>query len=325
MTSVVSAQSTDNINKEVLFEKLGYTKEYIADLKANIKDKASVTEQRTLKSNNTLVLTNEDLIKAIEFGFTKQEIADFTQTDLDYISDKNADLVSVEDKYIRITPDGFAEEISKEVALSEVAEYEFKEVQKSSNITALSTVIGNDDEQTSWMKVITTVTKDTYQSPTRYYLKHSFEWLSNPFWALQDAIAITHQEYMSQIQNSEIFKYTFDYHTNDLLQTYVGTKDVYKWTADKKGPNGMAFKYDILKRYNDGPFEWIVKKSRGHMIFGTTSSSSQYTKANAYGHYTHTEIAIAFGIGLNLSLNSLSVTGATSTTKMTDTGVSFSL
>ncbi|NMM53107.1 hypothetical protein [Paenibacillus aquistagni] len=322
MTSVVSAQNSDDefLSKGPLYEKLGYSTEFIFNLEANPASQSTLLDGGKQKSRG---LINSDIKKAIEFGFTEQEIMDFTETDWNYLEEKNADLVNVEEKYIAITSDGQAQEVNKEVALKAIKDLEIKRLQHANETSTFAVDIGSDQEQTSWMKVVTTVTKDTSQSPTAYYLKHSFEWLNEPFWNLQDGIAISHPEYMSQIQNSEIFKYTYDYHTNDFLQTYVGTNNVYKWTADNKGVNGMAFKYDLLSRYSNGPIEYIVKKNRGYMIFGTTKASSQYTKGTAYGHYSHTEIAIAGSIGVKVSLNNLSISGATKVTKMTDTGVTF--
>lgn len=319
MTSTVAAQSNKSeLKKADLYEKLGFTQEYVSGLDANPNGLARGVE---IKNTN-----NKDIRKAIEFGFTEQEIADFTETDWNYLVGKNADLVSVEEKYIAITKDGQAQEVNKEIALEAIEELEHQQSMKSSGgVSLLATEIGSDPAETSWMKVLTTVTKDTFQTPTAYYLKHSFEWKSEPFWTLEDAIGITHSSHLSQIQNSEIFKYTFDYHTNDLLQTYVGTHSNYKWTADNKGPTGYAFKYDILSRHTSGVIEHIVKKSRGHMIFGVTNSNPNFIEGDAYGHYTHSEIAILVSIGVKVNVNSISVSGATKTTKMTDTHAGFDL
>lgn len=308
MSSVVSAQGNENeLHKEALYERLGYTKEYIANLDSYPESVFIGAGELNAKS---MTVDNKDIKNAIEFGFTEQEIADFTEIDWSYIENKNADLVSVEERYIAITADGQAQEFTKEEAFREIATF--------------AVDIGTDTKTTSWMKAITTVSKDTSQSPTAYYLKHSFEWLTQPVWTLQDGIAISHPEYMAQIQNSEIFKYTFDYHTNDVTQRYVGTIDEYKMTADNKNSNGMAFKFDIKgKYYGNNNIDYVVKKNRGYMIFGTTRASSQYTKGTAYGHYGHSEIAIAVSIGVKVSLNNLAISGATKVTTMTDTGVTF--
>ncbi|MEK5161733.1 hypothetical protein NYE69_05270 [Paenibacillus sp. FSL R5-0527] len=57
----------------------------------------------------------------------------------------------------------------------------------------------------------------------------------------------------------------------------------------------MAFKFDLKNRYynKDNGIDYVVKKNRGYMIYGTLRASDQYT------------------------------TGAAKVTNMTDTGVTF--
>ena len=297
-------------NKAALYEKLGFTQEYVDSLESAPNDMA-------IQSSNS-VKSNKDIKKAIELGFTAQEITDFTDTTWNYIADieDKTDLVSVEEKYIEITADGQARETSKEDALKDVKLF----VDESE--------VGQDTEETSWMRVLTTVSRRVNPfSPYGpiYYIKHSFEWLTEPFWNLEDAIAISHPEYMTPFQSSELFIYNYDIHTNDILQRYVGTEEEYKVTADNKTANGMAFKFDLKNRYynKDTGIDYVVKKNRGYMIYGTIRASDQYKTGAAYGHYAHTEIAITGSIGVKVSLNNLSVSGAAKVTNMTDTGVTF--
>lgn len=300
MTTVVSADSNDD--KSALYEKLGFTKEYIESLESG--------SENTMNSLSKTGRSNKEIKNAIEMGFTAQEIADFTDVQWDYLKDKSGSLISVEETYYAVTEDGQARETSKEEALRASA-------------LAAAPGEGSDEEETAWMKSILTVSWDPWFGK-KYYLKYSFEWLTEPFWNLEDAVAITHPEYMTQVQDSEIFVYNWDRHTNDFLQKYVSTQVDVKMSADTKNANGMAFKYDIKSRDgNDVGITYILKKYRGYMVFGVKRASDQYTQGTAYGHYAHSEIAITGSIGVKVSLNSLSVSGAAKVTNMTDTGVTF--
>ena len=46
-------------------------------------------------------------------------------------------------------------------------------------------------------------------------------------------------------------------------------------------------------------------------------------RRSVYGHYTHSEIAILLGLSIGIDSASISVSGASKTTEMTDTGVTF--
>ncbi len=306
----------DNEKMEML-NKLGYSQ-----LEVN-----EIYNQPESNSRLFSKFKNIEMKKFIEFGFTKEEIADFTEVDLEYLRNKTGNMVGVDEKYYRVTAEGKSVELDKNTALKEVENYsemkKLKELETSETKSFASSEIGSDTEQKSWMRMTTTVTKDTSQSPVAYYFKNSFEWLTEPVYVLEDGIGISHGEYATHIQNSEIFKYTYDRHTNDVSKNYIDTTSSYKWTADDKNINGMAFKYDLLGSDFINGNKVIVQKSRGYMLFGATRSNPNYSTGAIYGHYTHTQIAINFSIGVKISLNSLSVSGAVSTDKMTDTGVTF--
>ena len=63
---------------------------------------------------------------------------------------------------------------------------------------------------------------------------------------------------------------------------------------------------------------------RGYMYFDVVVSNSNYSSANAFGHYGHTTLALG-SIGLDLSTGSFKITPSLTTivTYMRDTGVTF--
>lgn len=306
--NVVTAESQSS--KEELFKKLGYTDKQISTIKS----------QPEVLNDSLSQYKNNDILKFMELGFTLKEISDFTDSDLNYLKNKSGELVDVSQKYYRIE-NGDAFELDKETALKEVRLHKEK-IENDDQISLLNSEIGSDTETTSWMIMTTSVVKDTSQSPTAYYYKNSFEWLTEPVWVLTDAIGISHRDNVTQIQNSEYFKYTYDRYTNDTSSSYIDTTSTYYWTADDKNANGMAFKYDLLGSDYINGNKVIVRNHRGYMIFGVTRSNSNEISSAVYGHYTHTELG-AIGVSASISLKSLSVSGALSKTEMTDTGVSY--
>lgn len=315
-SSVAFGQNNDKME---MFNKLGYTTDQINEVIDHPESKNSMF-------NN---YKNKEVKQFINFGFTKEEVADFTEVDLAYLEDKNGEVIGVDEKYYRIAEGEKSVEVDKETALKEVKQYKEKNNVKKNGkvskgmVTIASTQIGSDTEQLSWMKMTTVVIKDTSQSPTAYYFKNSFEWLIEPAWVLEDGIGISHHEYVTQIQDSEIFKYTYDRHTNNTNVAYIDTTSKYQWTADDKTTNGMAFDYDLLGWDYINGNKVIVQNSRGYMIFGVTLSNTNYTTGASYGHYTHSRMGMWGGISVGISLKNLAVTGAWEIDEMTDTGVSF--
>lgn len=277
-------------------------------------------------------ISKEDAARFKQLGFSEDEISRFNDQDLNYIGNMNGTLLSSSESYFRVTKhnDGNvkAEKITKEQALKEVKEYEAKKAKdkvsalpKKGMVSILA--YGSDTEQNSWMKMTTTVSDISGTSPTEYLLKNSFEWLTEPVWVLTDAVGISHPEYIAPVQNSEYLKYTYDRHTNDFSAQYINTNDVYYWSADTKNQNGMAFKYDILgTEYYNGS-NVICKKSRGFMVYRATRANPNYTTGTVYGHYTHTQVAVSPSLSVDLFPGNMSISGATSSDEMTDTGVTF--
>ena len=308
LVSVASARDVDNSLDvdNVLLEKMGFTKDELKDLKSN---------PNQIGINN---LKKGDIFRYINLGYTKDEISNFTQANIDYLKGKEGKLISIDEKYIRLSKDG-AVEVSKKQALQEAQEYNNRMKLKQSGILQGCSQPCRDDEELSWMHMTLYVT----QYGNQYELKNSFQWLTSPVWVLEDGIAISHPEFMTQVQNSEFFQYTYDRFTNDTNHSYINTNSVNKYTADYKGPNGMAFKYDILgtEFYNGSTV--LVGNHRGYMTFSVTNSNPNFTTGTAYGHYSHTELGILGSIGVSVALKKLSISGALSVSPMTDTGVTF--
>jgi hypothetical protein len=273
---------------------------------------------------------NEDILNLIELGYTKQEIKDFTTDDIKELEGQKGELLTADEKYYRVTKEG-TKEIKKEIALDEVKKFKEEKANKSkrtstkTNTIRIASQIGSDTETKSWMKMITTVSVYTTSTGSKEYtLKNSFEWLTEPVYTLEDGIGLSHPEFMTQVQNSEKFRYSYDRHTNDASIKYVNTAYKDKGTADDKNSNGMAYKYDLLATdYYNGK-KYICVNHRGYMLFKVTRSNLNYKQGAAYGHYTHSQVSLTWPtISVKIALSSLSVSGAMSKDKMTDTGVTF--
>ncbi|MBJ6359746.1 hypothetical protein ACFOQM_00180 [Paenibacillus sp. GCM10012307] len=266
-------------------------------------------------ANQSSLTDNERYLK---LGLTQDEINNFTPEQVEYYKGMNGHVISKETTYYRVTEGeddlAVAVEVPKEVALSEIAQ---SEAQKNDETVSILGG-GTDTKKTSWMTMTTTVSDINGTSPKEYLLKNSFTWLTNPFWTLTDVVGISHPEYIVPVQNSEIAAYTFDYY--GTTNQYVGTHTNNLFTADKKNSNGMAFKIDILTGWGGGYQVW---NHRGYMSYRVTRASNQYTTGTVFGHYTHTEVSITFGLSIGINAFGMSISGATSKTDMTDTGVTF--
>lgn len=311
----------EKVNKEEFYEMLGFTKKDIKDIRNNLK-----------KQNKELKFKNEDIIRFIELGFSREEINDFTEEDIKSVEDLYGELLEVDEQYYLVSEEG-SQLVDEEQALEDIEKYKENKAKNEkanmsdSNLITISstTQIGSDVEQLSWMKMTTTVSKvyDPKTQRTEYLLKNSFQWLTTPAFTLTDAIAISHPESMIQVQGSEHFTYRYDRYQNMFGGKFVSTGSRTKSSADTKNSNGMGFKYDIIGSETVNGTKYLVINNRGWMHFRVTQSNKNITHGNAYGHYTHTRGTLTGSIGVKVSLSGLSLSGATLTTKMRDTGVTF--
>ncbi|GIO74954.1 hypothetical protein J27TS7_44680 [Paenibacillus dendritiformis] len=163
------------------------------------------------------------------------------------------------------------------------------------------------------------------KTPKEFLFKNSFQWLTEPNFTLEDVVAITHPEHFSHVNNSEIFKYTYDTYTNMLPPSYVGTKDVYQWDANRNNTYGMAFVYDLLGSDRDGlGNKLIVRNNRGYMAYRVTLNNNTYFQGSAHAHYAHTQYGIS-GLSIDLKSGSLSLSGAISVDYADDVGKTFDI
>lgn len=309
-TSVFASNGNDNskISETAnmnLLKKLGYTVEEVQDYKGNPEE------------NGLSGLKKQDIYRLAQLGYSKDEINEMTEQELQHIEGWEGTLINVDEKYIKVTKDG-AVEVPKLEAEKQIKELKEKQ-NKSKKSGEISTNATSDTETTSWMVMTTSVSYGSGE----YTFKNSFEWRTEPVFTLEDAVGISHPEYIAPVTNSEYLKYTYDRYTNDFSHSYINTNSNYLWSANDKNSNGMAFKYDLLgSEYYNG-VKVLCENPRGLMVYRATKANPDFTTGHLYGHYTHTEGVISGSIGVKISLNSLSVSGATKTTEMTDTGFSF--
>lgn len=298
-----ASNELDSVEENLI--KLGYTKEEINIMKNDPSQK--------------------EMLRYANLGFSKRQIADFTDETRKYLEGMYGKLIGVETKYYRISPTNGVQEISKEQALSESLQYKLRKAQENMFGNQMSILGGGSDtETTSWMTMTTTVAEISGTNPKEYLIMNEFTWLTEPFWTLTDVVAISHPEHVTPIQNSELMEYTYDRATNTLPPKYFDTKTVTYTTADKKTSQGYAFKFDLKgTEYLDNGVKLLCVNSRGFMAYRAIRANPNYTHATAHGHYAHSEIAILFSLDINLSFGSFSVSGASKTTYMRDTAVTF--
>ncbi|ETT72275.1 hypothetical protein C173_14590 [Paenibacillus sp. FSL R7-277] len=168
---------------------------------------------------------------------------------------------------------------------------------------------GSNSHNDSWISKTMTVSD---LGSKQYLLKYDFRWL-NAFWfALKDAVAITHPESLSPIANSEIMVYSYDNpHNGQTISNYY-------WTAQEQKPFGYGFQFDLVGDIlGDGTVQ-----NRGYMSYRVKATPDSYVGfANAYGHYAHKTLSLTTGFGL--IPGGLNVTPSSAWNKATDVNAQF--
>ncbi|NGP60413.1 hypothetical protein FLT15_19370 [Paenibacillus thiaminolyticus] len=248
----------------------------------------------------------------LNLGFSQSEIKGFTEVDRNYLKGLDGDLILRSEKYFQITENGDAIEVPKQLALRESAD-------------ALNNQQLGVMSSSSWLRMDLTVSQLSTKTPKEFLFKNSFQWLTEPNFTLKDVVGITHPEHFSHVNNSEIFKYTYDTYTNMLPPSFVGTKDVYQWDANRNNTYGMAFVYDLLGSDRDGlGNKLIVRNNRGYMAYRVTLNNNSYFQGSAHAHYAHTQYGIS-GLSIDLKSGSLSLSGAISVDYADDVGKTFDI
>lgn len=146
----------------------------------------------------------------------------------------------------------------------------------------------------------------------QYLLKYDFLWLSAFWFALKDAVAITHPESLSPIANSEVLVYSYNNPQNGQ------TTSNYYWTAQEQKPFGYAFHFDLVGDILGNG----TTNNRGYMSYRVKATPDNYVGySNAYGHYAHKTLSVTTGFGLiPVGLN---LTPAYAWNKATDVNAQF--
>lgn len=290
------------------------------------------------KEVNANIIDSEQIKKLIKLGFTKEEISTFSVSEYERYKNLNGTIVTKTEKYFRVKK-GTTEEITKNQAIKEVREHKAKKApENTSSLSSLNRFSkslsfvkgilnkttskymllsnGSDTDSTSWLSMTTTASDLGGKS---FLFKNSFTWLSAPICTFTDVLGMSHTSPISINQDSEYLKYTYDRYTNTMIPTYLGTNDVYYWTADKKNSGGYAFKYDLLGTTTGGD---LVMYNRGYMVYSGIATPSNYIGyANVYGHYSHQQLALP--IGIDLASGNMSCTPTYAFAETTDTDAQF--
>lgn len=250
-----------------------------------------------LSSNTVLATPKTDIEHFMDLGFTQQEIKNFDDFEIKRYSEMNGKLVSVKERYYRVTEGKGMVEISKEQTLREVQESKAKKQQKTSG--EIGTMGGGSgSSQNSWLSMTISVSD---LGNKEFLFKNSFSWLTEPVWNLEDVVGLTHSTSTSDITGSEYLKYTYDRYTD--AGTYIDTKDVYYWTAKQKNAYGYAFEYDLLQ--SDGGFQ--ANNNRGYMVYRVKGTPDNFVGySNAYAHYAHKQATATTSISLTTGSMSVS-------------------
>lgn len=261
------------------------------------KSNNQVVENKTEKMAN--ITDKKEIKRLMNLGFTEEEIKTFSASEYERYKDVNGKIVSNENKYYKVTKGKGIEEITAEQATKDVLRFNTEKLTKN-GISVMSD--GSDTEQTSsWLTMTTTVSD---QGNKQFLFKNSFKWLTAPFCTFEDVVGLTHSSSISNNQNSEYLKYTYDKYSKTIPSEFIGTDNVFYWTADKKNDSGYAFKYDLLSETTSG---YYVVHNSGYLVYtGTATPSNFVGSANAFGHYAHQQVSVSFGIDLvsgNMSAN----------------------
>ncbi|MBY0217923.1 hypothetical protein [Paenibacillus illinoisensis] len=260
----------------------------------------------TTTANNTF-LTDEDTTRLSNFGFTDEEIANFTPEQYATFNEKvgkdtTGVLVDTETSYYKIT-DHQVIEVPESEAVQSIQRSLLEK--QSKGINALS----DPTSETSWMKMTISSTK---MSNGKYNLKNSFRWLMYPTYRLTDVAGISFNPNLTYIQDSAYGNYA-------AASTGVNPKvDNYPLSAQHKKVAGLGFNVDLKTYTSTGG---TVTNHSGYVAFQVEKNNTGAISTNAYGHYAHLYNTISFGV--DLRSGALSITGATGVDNMEDNGISW--
>lgn len=284
-------------------------------------DNGSILSNNAKNNQNSFIQQNQ-ITRLKGLGFTDDEINTFNEAEYDTFSKLEGKVVSKSTKYYRVEKDKIVE-LKAEQALKEVKEYKSKldkiNNSKSSDVDALNSTIASDTSNCSWLTMTTTVS-DT--GSRTYLFKNSFQWLTTPFFTLKDVIGISVASSISIDSNGEYLKYTYDRYTNNTAYQYIGTQNIYDYSADVKNVTGYAFKYDIKGTSVDNTE--IYTNHRGWMVFSGVATPIDFVGAsNAFGHYAHQKLAGS--ISVDIFSGNMSVSPAFIMDEAPDTNVQFDI
>ncbi|MCE5171530.1 hypothetical protein LQV63_19700 [Paenibacillus profundus] len=269
---------------------------------------------------------HQNTLRFAQLGFSKEEVKDFTQYDLEYLNELEGQLLALDRKYLKKDENGFIE-VNKE-SYEQAKEEQFR----LQSICDTSSQNCSDTEPTSnWMRLTTTVSRISGTNPQEYLIKHDFAWAKKPFYKYKDAVGVAHHVSMTPVQNSEYLKYSRDdyYSRNPIIGlgpwTYDGVSDQYKWSAeDKTGGIGFEFQLasDSAQLINGKQHKY--ENHRGTVAYRAIRNNSSYTYADLSGHYIHTESSISGALGVDArGTGSFTISANVSKDEAIQTGVSF--
>ncbi|WP_145150005.1 hypothetical protein [Paenibacillus xylanexedens] len=267
----------------------------------------SVSQASPSIVNNTL-LSEEDKLRLSSFGFTQDEIDNFTPEQYATFNEKvgketTSILIDKETSYYKITNHEVTE-VPEAEAIKSIQRSLLEE--QSKGINALN---DSNTSTTSWMVMTLSTTK---LSTGTYNLKNSFRWLIYPVYRLTDVAGISFNPNLTYINNS-------DYGNYAAAKTGLNPAvDNYPLKAQHKKVTGIGFNVDLRTYISSGG---TVNNHSGYVAFQVEKNNTNAISTNAFGHYAHLYNTISFGV--DLKSGALAISGATGVDNMNDTSLSW--
>jgi hypothetical protein len=267
----------------------------------------SISQASTSIVNNTF-LNEEDKIRLSSFGFTHDEIDNFTPEQYATFNEKvgketTSILIDTETSYYKIT-DHQVTEVPEAEAIKSIQRSLLED--QSKGVNAFN---DSNTSTTSWMVMTLSTTK---LSTGTYNLKNSFRWLIYPVYRLTDVVGISYNPNLTFINNS-------DYGNYAAARTGVNPAvDNYSLKAQHKKVAGLGFNVDLRTYISSGG---SVTNHSGYVAFQVEKNNTSSISTNAYGHYAHLYNTISFGV--DLKSGALAITGATGVDNMDDNSLSW--